>query len=96
MKSTPDNSITSLVYGEPYIYESLLGNEFRLSPDSFFQVNVKAAEIMHEEVAKLAKLTSTTTLLDLCCGVGESFQYTLPILRENSESNFLTYFLLII
>ncbi|XP_065209045.1 tRNA (uracil-5-)-methyltransferase homolog B-like [Planococcus citri] len=64
------NSEVSLIHGKPFIYETLLDHKFRISPDAFFQINVKAAEILHEEVMKLAQLKDNTTLLDLCCGVG--------------------------
>lgn len=65
------NSTTTLIHGVPYLYEKLLGFKFRISPDAFFQINVAAAEVLYEEVFKLAKLNRKTTLLDLCCGVGK-------------------------
>lgn len=60
-----------LIHGTPYIYEKLLDREFRISPDSFFQINVKAAEVLYEEIFKLAEFSNLTTLLDLYCGVGK-------------------------
>lgn len=66
-----------LIHGTPYIYEKLLDREFRISPDSFFQINVKAAEVLHEEIFKLAEFSNMTTLLDLCCGVGKYYKHFL-------------------
>lgn len=93
VKSTPDNSITCLVRGEPYLFESFLGNDFRISPDSFFQVNVKAAEVMCKEVSKLAKFSKSSTLIDLCCGVGNFF-FFLILLFSSKGQTLLTYVLL--
>lgn len=71
VKSTEKNSKLTLIHGEPYIYEDFLHSKFRISPLSFFQINVKAAEVLHEELLQLAEFKNTNTLLDLCCGIGE-------------------------
>ncbi|KAL1138625.1 hypothetical protein AAG570_008688 [Ranatra chinensis] len=59
-----------LLYGEPYLYEELDGYKFRISPDSFFQVNPPAASLMYNAVLKMSHLNKKCTLLDLCCGTG--------------------------
>lgn len=71
VRADASNSDVSLIHGKPFLYENLLDCKFRISPDSFFQINVKAAEILNQEVLNLAKLTDRTTLLDLGCGVGK-------------------------
>ncbi|XP_054259777.1 tRNA (uracil-5-)-methyltransferase homolog B-like [Macrosteles quadrilineatus] len=56
--------------GEPFMYETLAGLQFRISPDSFFQINKPAAEIMYDIALGMAKPKHFTTLLDLYCGTG--------------------------
>nr|CAD7396326.1 unnamed protein product [Timema poppensis] len=59
-----------LLHGDTHLMEDLSGFTFRISPDSFFQVNTQAASVLYETALKLANLTYTTTLLDVCCGTG--------------------------
>jgi len=59
-----------LLYGEPCIQEKLFKLTFNISPQAFFQVNTKAAEVLYGTVGDLADLKSTTTLVDICCGTG--------------------------
>lgn len=46
-----------VLYGPGFIYDSLCGVRFRLSPQSFYQVNPLQTEILYREALKLAKLT---------------------------------------
>eukprot|EP01117_Protostelium_nocturnum_P009539 TRINITY_DN3403_c0_g1_i3.p1 TRINITY_DN3403_c0_g1~~TRINITY_DN3403_c0_g1_i3.p1 ORF type:complete len:533 (-),score=179.09 TRINITY_DN3403_c0_g1_i3:264-1862(-) len=65
-----------LLYGSEYVYEKLLGLDFRISPGAFFQVNSKGAEILYTLVKDwcLELVTEEeakdSTILDLCCGTG--------------------------
>ncbi|XP_071116030.1 tRNA (uracil-5-)-methyltransferase homolog A-like [Haliotis cracherodii] len=68
--STDKEEPYELVYGATHIYEEVLGLKFRISPDAFFQVNTKAAEILYSQLAEWCDLTPTTTVLDICCGTG--------------------------
>lgn len=65
-----EESPYQLLYGEPHIYEEVLGFKFRISADSFFQVNRGAAEALYTTVAELNKASEKGTLLDVCCGTG--------------------------
>ena len=56
--------------GDGYIYETLLGCRFRVSPASFFQVNPTMTERLYSEAARLADVRDGETLLDLYCGTG--------------------------
>lgn len=58
------------LYGDTHIHDYLLGQRFRISPSSFFQVNTKAAEKLYEEIINLAGATKGSTVLDVCCGTG--------------------------
>lgn len=55
---------------DTHIKETLLGLQFRISPNSFFQANTLAAEKLYETVIELADVKKDTTLLDICCGTG--------------------------
>lgn len=58
------------IYGRDYIYESLLGYKFKISADSFFQVNTKQTENLYKKACEFASLKGNETLLDLYCGTG--------------------------
>uniref|UniRef100_A0A2S2Q0V6 tRNA (uracil(54)-C(5))-methyltransferase n=1 Tax=Sipha flava TaxID=143950 RepID=A0A2S2Q0V6_9HEMI len=68
-RSSKDSTFI-LVDGDKFIYENLCGLKFRISPDSFFQINTSAAKILYDQLFKLTSLSKTSTLLDLCSGTG--------------------------
>ncbi|KAI7805568.1 tRNA (uracil-5-)-methyltransferase homolog B [Triplophysa rosa] len=65
-----EQSPYQLLYGQPHIFEVVLGFKFRISADSFFQVNRAAAEALYQTVAELNRACVGGTLLDVCCGTG--------------------------
>ncbi len=56
--------------GKDYIEDVLCGLTFRISPDSFYQVNREGAELLYGKAAELASLTGKELLMDLYCGTG--------------------------
>ncbi len=56
--------------GNAFIEDELCGLRFRISPDSFYQVNRKGAELLYGLAADSAKLQGNELLLDLYCGTG--------------------------
>lgn len=59
------------LWGSTHITDEILGLKFRISPESFFQTNTAAAEILYQTLIDLGKLDKEkTTLLDVCCGIG--------------------------
>lgn len=58
------------VYGKGYIEDSLLGCTFRISPNSFYQVNPKQTEILYRKAIDCAGLTGKETVIDAYCGTG--------------------------
>ncbi|XP_050543937.1 tRNA (uracil-5-)-methyltransferase homolog B-like isoform X2 [Daktulosphaira vitifoliae] len=68
-RSSKDSTFI-LIDGEKYIYENICGYKFRISPDSFFQINTLGAEVLYDELFKLLKPSKVSTLLDLCSGTG--------------------------
>lgn len=44
--------------------------KFKISPEAFFQVNTKGAEILYQAAIELAEPVEDCTVLDVCCGTG--------------------------
>ena len=56
--------------GNPYLHEKLFDLNFRVSPDAFFQVNTKGAEVLYDIIRDWCGATKKSTVIDLCCGTG--------------------------
>uniref|UniRef100_A0A671PPX0 tRNA methyltransferase 2 homolog B n=1 Tax=Sinocyclocheilus anshuiensis TaxID=1608454 RepID=A0A671PPX0_9TELE len=67
-----EQSPYQLLHGQSHIFEEVLGfgEMFRISADSFFQVNRGAAETLYKTLAELNRACVGGTLLDVCCGTG--------------------------
>lgn len=72
-----------LIYGQKFIYEKLLNRLFRISPDSFFQINTKQAEKMFSYVLKNIN-KNDKNILDLYCGIG-----VISLIIGNDERNII-------
>lgn len=59
-----------VLFGEGWIEEQLCGMRFRISPQSFYQVNPVQTEVLYGKAAEFAALSGTETLLDCYCGTG--------------------------
>lgn len=59
-----------LVFGSEVLKEKLLGIEFIIHPNSFFQTNSLQAEHLFKHAFEAAKLKETDILYDLFCGPG--------------------------
>ena len=58
------------IFGENYIVDNLCGLNFRISPNSFYQVNHSQAERLYTKAKEYASLSGEETLVDLYCGTG--------------------------
>ena len=58
------------IQGAPNIEETLNGVSYKISPDSFFQVNPVQAALLFNQVAQAADLKPGARVLDLYSGVG--------------------------
>ena len=58
------------LYGTNAIEDILCGLRFRISADSFYQVNRAGAELLYGKAAELAELSGEELLVDLYCGTG--------------------------
>ena len=59
-----------VLYGKGFIEDTLCGRVFRISPQSFYQVNTAQTEVLYRLVGEMAELSGTETVLDAYCGVG--------------------------
>ena len=60
----------TVLYGSGYMEDELCGKRFRISPQSFYQVNARQCEVLYRTAIELADLTGRETLLDAYCGTG--------------------------
>lgn len=58
------------LWGQTTINDTLLGYQFIIGPNSFYQVNPQTTEILYDLAAKKAKLKSTDTVIDAYSGIG--------------------------
>jgi len=59
-----------VLYGPGYIYEYCGDYKFKISPQSFFQVNTNGMKILYDTAIKMANLKKTDKVIDAYCGVG--------------------------
>ena len=65
-----ENAKFKTLYGDGYINDTLCGLNFRISPESFYQVNKNCAEMLYEKALNLANLDKSSACADLFCGTG--------------------------
>ena len=58
------------LFGPGYIEDTIGDNKFRISPESFFQVNSKQVEKLYGKALEYANLTGEEIVWDLYCGIG--------------------------
>ena len=58
------------LYGPGYIEDTLCGLTFRISAQSFYQINHHQAELLYEAAIAQGQITKEDLVLDLYCGVG--------------------------
>lgn len=58
------------LWGKDELEDELCGFEFRLSPQSFYQVNRVQTEVLYGRAVDFAGLSGGETVVDLYCGIG--------------------------
>ncbi len=61
---------TRVLYGEGTMEDELCGLKFRVSPQSFFQVNPVQTEVLYSTALEFADLKGNEKVCDLYCGAG--------------------------
>ena len=59
-----------VLYGPGYITDELLGNTYKISLKSFYQINPAQTERLYETAIDMASLTKDDVVLDAYCGIG--------------------------
>lgn len=59
-----------VLYGKGYIEDALCGVTFRLSPQSFYQINPVQTNLLYEKAIEFAHLTGRENVIDAYCGIG--------------------------
>lgn len=73
---------TTLLFGQDYFYETILGLRFKISPFSFFQTNSKGAEVLYSAARDYIGSTKDMTVFDLYSGTGTIAQMIAPIAKK--------------
>ena len=73
---------TRILYGQDFLYERLLGLEFKITPFSFFQPNTRGAEVLYETVREYIGDIHDMTVFDLFSGTGTISQVLAPVAKE--------------
>lgn len=59
-----------VIYGKGYIEDVLCGNRYRISPQSFYQINSEQTEKLYKKAIRLADLKGNEKVIDAYCGIG--------------------------
>lgn len=73
-----------VLYGKGYIEDTLCGMTFRISPQSFYQVNPAQTDKLYIKAMELAGLTGRERVIDAYCGTG-----TIGLLASRSAKEVL-------
>lgn len=66
---------SEVLYGEGFIIDTIGDLDFRISPESFFQINSVQTEKLYGKVKEYLDLRGDETLIDLYCGIGTIGMY---------------------
>ena len=58
------------LYGIGKLTDKMLGVEYTVSPNSFYQINKEQTQYLYTKIEKLADLTGEEVVFDLYCGIG--------------------------
>lgn len=56
--------------GSTHIIDTILGKQFRISPEAFFQVNTAGADVLYRSAIEMSQVQQDSTVVDICCGTG--------------------------
>ncbi len=73
---------TTILYGQDFFYESLLGLRFLITPFSFFQTNTAGAEVLYSTAREFIGDTKAEVLFDLYSGTGTIAQVLAPAAKQ--------------
>lgn len=59
-----------VIEGPGYIEDSISGINYRISPESFYQINMMMTKVLYDKVIEYADFKGNENVLDLYCGIG--------------------------
>lgn len=59
-----------VIYGSPYIFDSIGDIKYKVHYKSFYQVNPNTTRLLYEKAVELCGAVNTKTVFDLYCGTG--------------------------
>ena len=59
-----------MLYGQDYITDQMLGNDFQIAAPAFYQVNTEMAEKLYQTAIDFSELTTEDVVLDAYSGIG--------------------------
>lgn len=59
-----------MLYGQDYITDQMLGNDFQIAAPAFYQINTEMAEKLYQTVIDFSELTADDVVLDAYSGIG--------------------------
>ena len=74
---------TFSIVGKPFLKERFFNIDFKLRPDTFFQVNAQSAETLLHSLLDNLILTGKEKIVDAYCGIGT---FTLPLAKRISHA----------
>lgn len=82
IQPTLQASTIDIAVGQKWYEERLLGNTFRISSPSFFQVNARQAKVLVSTIRAALQLSGTEQLVDAYAGVGTFAVLLAPYVKE--------------
>ena len=73
---------TTVLYGQDYFFEEVLGLRFKISSFSFFQTNSLGAEVLYSKVREYVGDTKDKLIYDLYSGTGTIAQLLAPVAKK--------------
>ncbi|MCP1102329.1 23S rRNA (uracil-5-)-methyltransferase RumA [Aequitasia blattaphilus] len=73
---------TTILQGQDYFYEELLGLNFKITPFSFFQTNSLGAEVLYDVTREYIGDTQGKVIFDLYSGTGTIAQILSPVAEK--------------
>jgi hypothetical protein len=71
------SNYVNYISGAPYVYETLLGTRFRISPSTFFQPNSRGAEVLYTQISNALGLPKAERMATVVSEVqGTAFDTT--------------------
>ena len=74
-----------VLYGKGFIRDNLCGCSFRISPQSFYQVNPVQTEILYKTAIEYAGLGRKETVIDAYCGIGTNSDLVMLIRQHGMK-----------